>query len=155
MSSACPECGTEPALVACHDCGQVVSVLECEHTRAADDAYIAAVHAYNATPEETRLSGRAAVDAAADRAQLARRGNPGLTRGRIDGSEASRRFCQNCALNFAGNLLRQEELDAVNEAMVELRSDPEAMRDALRDILPDDEELAERVAVDEDRERRH
>lgn len=139
----------------CHDCGLVVSVLECEHTRAADDAYIAAVHAYNATPEETRLSGRAAVDAAAERARLARRGNPGLTRGRIDGSEASRRFCQNCALNFAGNILLQEELEAVNEALVELRSDPEAMREALRDILPDDDELAERVAADEERERRH
>lgn len=139
----------------CHDCGLVVSVLECAHTRAADDAYIAAVHAYNATPEETRLSGRAEVDAAAERARLARQGNPGLTRGRIDGSEASRRFCQNCALNFAGNLLRQEELDAVNEAMVELRSDPEALREALRDILPDDEELSERVAADEERERRH
>lgn len=155
MSTACPECGTEPTLMTCHDCGLVVSVLECEHTRAADDAYIAAVHAYNATPEETRLSGRAAVDAAAERARLARHGNPGLTRGRIDGSDASRRFCQNCALNFAGNLLRQEELDAVNEAMVELRSDPEALREALRDILPDDEELAERVAANEERERRH
>lgn len=155
MSTACPECGTEPTLMACHDCGVVVSVLECEHTRAADDAYIDAVHAYNATPEETRLSGRAAVDAAAERARIARRGNPGLTRGRIDGSEASRRFCQNCALNFAGNLLHQDELDAVNEALVELRSDPEAMHEALRDILPDDEDLAERVAADEERERRH
>ena len=155
MSTACPECGTEPTLMTCHDCGLVVSVLECEHTRAADDAYIAAVHAYNATPEETRLSGRAAVDAAAERARLARRGNPGLTRGRIDGSEAGRRFCQNCAINFAGNLLRQEELDAVNEAMVELRSAAEALREALRGILPDDDELAERVAADEERERRH
>jgi hypothetical protein len=39
--------------------------------------------------------------------------------------------------------------------LVELRSDPEAMHEALRDILPDDEELAERVAADEERERRH
>ena len=66
MSAACPDCGVQPSLVACHDCGLVVSVLECEHTRAADAAYIAAVHAYNATPEETRLSGRMAVDEAAE-----------------------------------------------------------------------------------------
>lgn len=155
MSANCPGCGAQPTLIACHDCGLVVSVLDCEHTRAADDAYIAAVHAYNATPVETRLSGRWVVDEAAERARVARRGNPGLTFGRIDGSEADRRFCQTCALNFAGNLLRQEEIAAVNEAMVELRGDPDALREALRDILPDDEELADRVAEDEARERRH
>lgn len=151
--NACPECGTPPVPLACHDCGEVALVLECEHTRAADAAYVAAARAYNARPEETRLDGRPELEAALASARAARCGHDRLSRGRLDGSESGRLFCESCACNFAGNLLCPEEIAAINEVSLELRGDPEALRDALLDILPDDDELDERIAADEARER--